>query len=260
MSHAIAEVAARLVGASSVTVLTGAGVSAASGVPTFRGAAGLWRNFSPQRLATAEAFAEHPRLVWEWYDWRRQLIAACRPNHAHEVLAGWSRRLAGFTLVTQNVDGLHERARTRNVIRFHGSIWEMGCWDACPASPPRWVDESVPLAEVPPRCPFCGGLARPGVVWFGEAIPPVVLQQTAAALRCGVFMAIGTSSQVYPAAGLVHEARAAGAFSVEVNPEATPASGGVDLALKGTAEEILVRLDAALNEAARVRPGPGKVR
>ncbi len=248
MKDAIRAAAARLLRASRVTVLTGAGVSAASGVPTFRGPGGLWRNFSPQQLATAEAFRENPRLVWEWYGCRRELIAACRPNPAHEVLAEWSRRLKGFTLITQNVDGLHERARTRNVIRFHGSIWEMGCWDRCRASPHRWVDESVPLAELPPRCSFCGGLARPGVIWFGEAIHPVVLQQTAAAMKCDVFLAVGTSSQVYPAAGLAHEARAEGAFSVELNPEPTAVSGGVDLVLQGAAEEVLVRLDAAMRE------------
>ncbi len=241
--------ASRLRVASRVTVLTGAGVSAASGIPTFRGAGGLWRSFSAQQLATAEAFARDPRLVWEWYDWRRALIAACEPNPAHRILAEWSRAFPSFTLVTQNVDGLHERAGTRNVVRFHGSIWEMRCWNHCAASPWSWNDESVPLREIPPRCPFCRGPARPGVVWFGEAIHPRVLEQAEAALRCDVFLAVGTSARVYPAAGLVRGAREIGAFTVEVNPEATPASGDVDLALQGAAEEILVGIDAAMKEA-----------
>ena len=116
-----------------VTVLTGAGVSAASGVPTFRGPGGLWKDFRPEELATPEAFARDPKTVWEWYDWRRQLVARCLPNRAHEVLALWSRRYESFALVTQNVDGLHERAGTRNVIRFHGSLWEVSCWQRVPA-------------------------------------------------------------------------------------------------------------------------------
>jgi NAD-dependent deacetylase len=248
MSESIRAAAARLQRVSRVTVLTGAGVSAASGVPTFRGAGGLWNNFTAQQLATADAFAGNPRLVWEWYDWRRGLIAACNPNAAHEVLAAWSRRVPRFTLVTQNVDGLHERAGTQGVIRFHGSIWEMKCWDRCAGSPASWRDESVPLKDLPPRCPFCGGLARPGVVWFGEAIHPVVLQQSAAALDCDVFLTVGTSSQVYPAAGLVRDARRRGAFTIEINPEETPASREVDLTLQGSAEEVLVRLEDYLRQ------------
>ena len=127
MSHEeeIRSVASRWSARARWTVLTGAGVSAASGVPTFRGSAGLWKNSRAEDLATPEAFRRDPRTVWEWYDWRRQLIAAAAPNRAHEVLAGWSRRQTGFTLITQNVDGLHERAGTANVVRFHGSIWEI---------------------------------------------------------------------------------------------------------------------------------------
>jgi NAD-dependent deacetylase len=144
--------------------LTGAGVSAASGVPTFRGADGLWSNFRVEDLATPEAFARDPVLVWKWYSWRRELVAASRPNRAHEVLAAWSHRYPRFALITQNVDGLHERAGTRNVVRFHGSLWELGCWTGCGESRERWRDETVPFEELPPKCPRCGGLARPGVV------------------------------------------------------------------------------------------------
>jgi NAD-dependent deacetylase len=242
---AMSELASRLRAASRVTVITGAGVSAASGIPTFRGPGGMWRNFRPERLATAEAFARDPALVWEWYAWRRGLVAKAMPNRAHEVLAAWSRRFEGFALVTQNVDGLHERAGTRGVIRFHGSLWELACWNRCAGAPSSWPAEGE-LEEVPPRCPRCGGLARPGVVWFGEAIPREALAAASDALDCDVCLAVGTSAVVYPAAGLVAEAGARGAFTVEINPEATPASSGVDLAIAGRAEDVLDALEGLL--------------
>lgn len=226
--------------ARSVTVLTGAGVSAASGIPTFRGPEGLWRQYRPEELATPQAFARDPVLVWEWYAWRRARIAACNPNPAHIALADWSRRVPQFTLITQNVDGLHERAGTDHVIRFHGSIWELQCWQRCGA--PAWTDERTPLPELPPRCPACGGLARPGVVWFGEGISPQVLARCDAALACELFLVIGTSSVVYPAAGLVDAARRRGAFTVEINPDATEASDRVNLSIRGRAEEVVPAL------------------
>src|SRR5688500_5682096 len=160
--------------------MTGAGVSSASGVPTFRGPQGLWRTFRPEDLATPEAFARDPRLVWEWYAWRRERIAACRPNPAHEVLAAWSQGVRPpyesspgsdpsterlkVVVVTQNVDDLHVRAGTQNLIRLHGSIWELSCWDGCAKGMTPWRDERVPIPDMPPRCPHCGGLARPAVV------------------------------------------------------------------------------------------------
>ncbi len=235
--------AGRLRAASRVTVVTGAGVSAASGIPTFRAAEGLWRNFRAEDLATPEAFARDPRTVWEWYDWRRQTIARCRPNPAHEVLASWSRRFPAFTLVTQNVDGLHELARTCNVVRFHGSIWELACWSGCGAA--LWQDDRASLPELPPRCPGCGGIARPGVVWFGEPIDPAVLRRSAAALDCDVCLVVGTSSIVYPAAGLSREAARRGAFTAEINPE--PGADGLDLAIAGKAEEVLTRIDSLIH-------------
>lgn len=225
-----------------ITVLTGAGVSAASGVPTFRGADGLWKNFRPEALATAEAFGRDPSLVWEWYAWRRFRIAACDPNDAHRVLADWSQRFPNFNLITQNVDGLHERAGTANTIRLHGSIWEVSCWQGCQKSPRRWRDDSTSFKEMPPRCPYCGGLIRPGVVWFGETLETNVISQAWNAARCDVFMTVGTSSLVYPAAGFVEQARKNGAFMVEINPEATPATSTVDLPLRGGAETILPEL------------------
>ena len=222
-----------------ITVMTGAGVSAASGVPTFRGSTGLWKNFRAEDLATPEAFARDPRTVWAWYDWRRQLIAQCEPNAAHEVLAAWSRRFPGFTLITQNVDGLHERAGAGPLLRMHGSIWDVGCWNACAASPRRWRDDTVPFPSLPPTCPACGGPLRPGVVWFGESLEADVVDACLEATRCDVFFTIGTSAIVYPAAGLVDHARRHGAVTVEINPESTPASGGVDIVITQPAEMAL---------------------
>jgi len=243
----MAALAARLKPDTRITVLTGAGVSAASGVPTFRGPDGLWKTFRPESLATPEAFQRDPKLVWEWYDWRRQVLSTKKPNRAHEILAAWSKRFPNFTLITQNVDGLHERAGSNNVIRFHGSIWEVLCWNNCGAAPARWWDETVPFSRIPPACPHCGGLIRPGVVWFGEGIDPDVLRRSVEALDCEVFFTIGTSSLVYPAASLVHEAKRRGAYTVEMNVEATPSSGSLDLALQGPAEELLHQVESLRN-------------
>lgn len=229
-----------------ITVLTGAGVSAASGVPTFRGSDGLWKNFRPETLATAEAFGRDPKLVWEWYAWRRSRIAACDPNPAHRVLAEWSRRFSNFRLITQNVDGLHERSGTENTIRLHGSIWEVSCWQACAKAPKRWRDETLSFADMPPRCPYCGDLIRPGVAWFGETLDPAVVRTASEAAECDVFITIGTSAIVYPAAGFLAAARQHGAFTVEINPEATPATSTVDLALTAGAQRILPEIDALL--------------
>ena len=244
MNTPLAELAARLRDARRVTAITGAGVSAASGVPTFRGDGGLWRNFRAEELATPDAFHRDPQLVWEWYDWRRSLIAACEPNAAHDVLARWSRE-DRFTLITQNVDGLHERAGAR-VLRFHGSIWELRCASGCHAAP--WEDRRAPLPDVPPRCPGCGGLARPGVVWFGEAIDPDVLRLSSAAAACDVFLSIGTSSLVYPAAGLVREACRHGAFTAEINPVATESAGIVNLAIAMPAEIALPAIHTLMQD------------
>lgn len=238
------ELVTRLRGARSIVVVTGAGVSAGSGIPTFRGEDGLWGKYRAEELATPEAFAHNPQLVWEWYDWRRNVIARCRPNAAHEVLAKWSQR-PGFTLITQNVDGLHERAGTAHVIRFHGSIWELRCAADCGATP--WEDRTTPLPSLPPLCPSCGGLARPGVVWFGESIDRDILEQSSdAASSAEVFLSIGTSSLVYPAAGLLNVARRSGAFAAEINPGATGAGGEVDVAIAAPAEDALPMLDVRM--------------
>lgn len=244
----LAPLGERLATARRLTILTGAGVSAASGVPTFRGPDGLWKNFRPEELATPQAFGRDPRVVWEWYDWRRRKVAAARPNRAHEVLADWSRRFPRFTLVTQNVDGLHERAGTGNIVRFHGSLWEVRCARSCHGAPASWTDERVPLPELPPPCPHCGGWLRPAVVWFGEAIDPAVLASADRALECDVCLVVGTSSVVYPAAALAGEARRRGAFTVEINPEATAASRLVDLVLPERAEIALDALSRLVNK------------
>jgi NAD-dependent deacetylase len=249
-TNAIAALAERIRSAQRVTVMTGAGVSAASGVPTFRGPDGLWRRYRPEDLATPAAFARDPALVWEWYAWRREKIAACRPNAAHAVLATWSQRATereGWCrVITQNVDDLHVRARTSHLVRLHGSLWELSCFDGCVSGAMRWRDERVPLPELPPRCPHCGGRARPAVVWFGESLDPADVDRAVDATACDVFLTVGTSAVVYPAAGFVHEAHARGAFTAEINMEQTPASPLVDLSLLGPAEEILPAVDQFL--------------
>jgi NAD-dependent deacetylase len=239
------DLGARIRDAKRLTILTGAGVSAASGVPTFRGADGLWRRHRAEELATPDAFARDPALVWEWYAWRRERIAGCRPNPAHDVIAGWSRR-PGCRVVTQNVDDLHLKAGTQGLVRLHGSIWELSCWERCPSGAVPWRDERVPMPRMPPTCPSCGGLARPAVVWFGESLAQADLAAARQATACDVFLTVGTSAVVYPAAGLVLEARQQGAFTAEINLEDTPASATLALAVRGTAEDVLPSINSLL--------------
>jgi NAD-dependent deacetylase len=245
VNFALDRLAEQIKAAERLTILTGAGVSAASGVPTFRGPEGLWRRYRPEDLATPEAFARDPQLVWEWYAWRRETIGACQPNAAHDVIARWSRTRGALAL-TQNVDDLHVRAGTKGLVRLHGSIWELSCWSRCANGSTAWRDERVPLPDLPPRCPHCGGLARPAVVWFGESLGVDDVNAAVAATACNVFLTVGTSAVVYPAAGLVHQAKYQGAFTAEINMEETPASSLVDVSLAGPAELILPALDAAL--------------
>ena len=226
-----------------VVVLTGAGISAESGVPTFRGAGGLWRDFKPEDLATPQAFARDPKLVWEWYAWRREMLSKCLPNAAHRALvemensllvadADARSALAMFTLITQNVDGLHEAAGARHVLRLHGSIWSL----RCTREGARWIDRRVPLPELPPRCPECGALARPDVVWFGETLDPAVLHAAQeASARAATMIVIGTSAIVQPAASLPLIAKRNGARLVEINPDETPLSVYADEVLRGPA-------------------------
>lgn len=234
----VAAAAKRLRAAGRVVVLTGAGVSAESGVPTFRGPGGLWRQYRAEDLATPEAFARDPRLVWEWYAWRREIIVPLLPNPAHRALAGLEARTPEFLLATQNVDGLHGAAGSRRVVELHGSIWRLRCTACAHARD----DRGVPLAEVPPRC-ACGAILRPDVVWFGEALAEAAVTQAfEAARQAEVVLVIGTSSLVYPAAALPQIARAGGAYVVEVNPEATPLSALADVSLRGTAASLVPAL------------------
>jgi NAD-dependent deacetylase len=245
-SSNLARLADRLRTARRISVLTGAGISAASGVPTFRGEDGLWRNYRPEDLATARAFDRDPGLLWEWYGWRRETIARCAPNAAHDVLARWSRNGDRATVVTQNVDDLHLRAGTERLVRLHGSIWELSCSIGCSAAGRMpWRDERVPMPGLP-RCPHCNAFARPAVVWFGEMLAESDLQAAVQATVCDVYLMVGTSSVVYPAAGLVEQARHHGAFTVEINAEATPATALVDLAIHAPAEVVLPEVDRLL--------------
>ena len=206
--------------------LTGAGVSAESGIPTFRGAGGLWRQFRAEELATPQAFARDPGLVWEWYDWRRGLIAKAEPNPGHRALA----KLPNLTVITQNVDGLHQRAGSRHVIEVHGSIWIDRCT--------RCGAEALGLEKH--QCRDCASLTRPGVIWFGEGLDPGVWHNAEEAARAAdIFLVIGTSAVVYPAASLAPLAKLAGARVIEINPDETPLSAAVDATLRGPSGEIL---------------------
>jgi NAD-dependent deacetylase len=222
-----------------VCVLTGAGISAESGVPTFRDAqTGLWAQFRPEDLATPEAFLGNPQRVWQWYEWRRELVRQATPNAGHRALAALAQRIPRLTLVTQNVDGLHQRAGSAGVIEYHGNILR----DRCVAEG-IVVDRSPLSITGLPECGRCGELVRPDVVWFGEPIPrAALLQADAAAGDCDVFLAIGTSAAVHPAAGLAGRAREAGATVIEINTEATEITARVDLALRGPAGQVLPRL------------------
>jgi NAD-dependent deacetylase len=230
------EARARLFSARRVVALTGAGISAESGVPTFRGKEGLWRTFRAEDLATPEAFARDPVLVWEWYGWRRGLIAAVQANAGHVALARLDDTVPEFLLATQNVDGLHARAGSRRLVELHGSIWRLRC-TGCGAE----SEDRGPLT-LPPRC-ACGALLRPGVVWFGEPLPEEALGRSfEAASRAQVVLVVGTSSLVYPAAALPRAALAEGAFVVEVNPEPTPLTSLCQVSLRGRAAELLPAL------------------
>jgi NAD-dependent deacetylase len=239
----VADVARR---AQRVVVLTGAGMSAESGVPTFRGAGGLWRTFRPEALATPEAFQRDPATVWAWYRWRQRLIATTRPHAGHEALARIQSRLARWQVLTQNVDGLHQRAGSRGVHELHGSIWRMRCAADC------GVTRTIALDEVPaedallPSC-TCGGLLRPAVIWFGEALDHAVVREAWSLVEhADLLLVVGTSALVYPVAALPDVARDAGATVVEINIEETPLSPRADYVFRATAATALPALERAL--------------
>lgn len=222
-----------------IAVLTGAGISAESGVPTFRDAqTGLWANFRPEELATPEAFRRNPKRVWEWYMERRRTMETVMPNDGHRTLAAWEERVPALSIATQNIDGLHRKAGSRCVYELHGNIHRTKCFDEG-----RIVESWNEDGHVPPVCPVCGGFLRPDVVWFGEFLPEGEMEAaTKDALTCDVYFSIGTSSIVYPAAGLPMMARQAGSVLVEINPEETTLTSNVDYFLSGKSGEILPRL------------------
>jgi len=218
-----------------VVLLTGAGISAESGIATFRGVGGQWDKVDPMKLATLEAFQKDPKYVWEWYEARRRQVAAAEPNRGHEVLAWMEEFFPQVTLITQNVDRLHHKAGSRRPIELHGSLWMLRCMAGCG----EWEDRHE-LVDLPPKCPNCGALLRPGVVWFGEGLPTEAWAEAEKAAReCDVFLVVGTSALVYPAAGLPEDALRRGKLVIEINPEETPLSPRATLSVRCKAGEAL---------------------
>ena len=223
-----------------IAVLTGAGISAESGIPTFRGEEGLWKTYRAEELATPQAFEQDPSLVWEWYDWRRGIFASKEPNPGHLILAKWEETLPSLSLITQNIDGLHRQAGSKNILELHGNAWKLRCTKEGTVN----ENHDVPLQEIPPICPTCGWLLRPHVVWFGESLDPEVIHRASLLSgSCQVMVVAGTSAIVQPAASLPLAALNAGAKVIEINPQATPLTPYVDFSLKGNSGEILPLLD-----------------
>jgi NAD-dependent deacetylase len=222
-----------------IAVLTGAGVSAESGIPTFREAqVGLWAQYRPEDLATPEAFTRNPKLVWDWYAWRGEIVRGAQPNPGHYALAEMQQHVSKFSLITQNVDGFHQLAGSTDVIELHGNIMRIKC-----AQENVVIDQWAESNETPPHCPRCGAHLRPDVVWFGELLPPAALEAAAqAANACDVFFSIGTSGLVEPAASLARVALNHGAAVVEINPTITPLTSRATFVLQGASGEILPAL------------------
>ena len=228
----------RIRAAQSVFVLTGAGVSAESGVPTFRGGGGasVWKGMPFEVISSAEMVERDLPVVWEWFDYRRGVLADLQPNPAHLALARWQELFVRFTLATQNIDGLHAAAGSRDVLELHGNVWRARCLTCGTRIDVRHLDGGVR----PPLCPSCGDYLRPDVVLFGEMLPAEIFAQAEArAAECEVCLVVGTSALVYPAAALPLAARRAGAYLLEINPEQTPLTGMCDEAIRGRAGEVL---------------------
>lgn len=228
----------RLRAATSVVALTGAGTSAESGVPTFRESqTGLWARYRPEDLASRAAFSRNSRMVWQWYAWRRELARHAEPNSGHLALAALEDRIPSFSVITQNVDGLHQKAGSRKVVELHGNLFVDRCFREGEVVRPEDPDGE------PPSCPRCGGPVRPGVVWFGESLPEAALAEANALLRsCQILLVAGTSGLVWPAAGLPGLARSLGAWVVEINTEPTILSESAHLVLRGTSGTLLARI------------------
>jgi NAD-dependent deacetylase len=239
----IKEAAQHLKSAKKVVVLTGAGISKESGIDTFRDKddTGLWSKYNPMDLASPIAFNKDPKLVWDWYHWRRKKARAAKPNPAHEVVAKWESRFDEMFLVTQNVDGLHQRAGSKNLVCLHGNIWETRC-----SNTDKVLEKYETFDEVPPYCK-CGAMLRPNIVWFGESLAPGVMELSyEKVLNSDVLVVIGTSLVVYPAAGIVPHALQAGVKVIEVNPDQSDFSSQT-LFLKGRAGEVMPELDKLLS-------------
>jgi NAD-dependent deacetylase len=227
-----------------VAVLTGAGISAESGIPTFRGEEGLWKTYRAEELATLSAFIRDPGLVWEWYNWRRGIISSKDFNPGHKVLASWEKLFPTFHVITQNIDGLHQKAGSLSILELHGNIWKLRCTEEGTIA----EDHSSPLEEIPPHCPNCDALLRPHVVWFGESLDASILQSAfALSSSCEVMFVVGTSAVVQPAASLPLSAGESGATIVEINPDPTPITPYVDFSFRGKAGDILPAIDAELS-------------
>ncbi len=237
----------RLCSASRVVVLTGAGASEESGIPTFRDPqTGLWTQYNPMMLATAEAFARDPKLVWDWYEWRREVRRGTQPNPGHYALAQMADWFPDFVVITQNIDGLHRLAGSRDVIELHGNLQRNKC------SRENIVVERAearPMDDGMLACPNCGAYLRPDVVWFGEALPRAAIERAFhEAKECDAFLSIGTSAVVEPAASLPRIAKQSGAFLVEINPNPTAISALVDVVVRGKAGEVLPELVRGLTK------------
>lgn len=245
-SETLQQARTALADARRVLVFTGAGVSAESGVPTFRDAlTGLWAQYDPMQLATPEAFVRDPALVWGWYEWRRKLLLAAQPNPAHLAIARLQQQVPELLVVTQNVDDLHEQAGSQQVLHLHGSLFAARCFDCAKPFAFELPPAEQPERQQPPACQSCGGMVRPGVVWFGESLPEQALQQAfAAAEHCDLLLAIGTSGVVQPAAQLPHVALQAGATVVHINPDVGISRHSRELCLAGKAGELLPQLVA----------------
>jgi len=232
---------------SRVAVLTGAGISAESGVPTFRGQQGLWKKFRPEDLATMDAFLDNPQIVWEWYNWRRQLISQVKPNPGHYALSELEEFFDDFTLITQNVDNLHRVAGSSRVLELHGNIYRNKCADCG-----LLLDMATEIApDNIPRCEKCGGKIRPDVVWFGEMLPGDILDEAfARAEEAQAFFSIGTSALVHPAASLPLVAKRHGATLIEINPERTPLSAWADYCFEAKSGEVLPQLVTRMRDKA----------
>ncbi|MCD4782607.1 MAG: NAD-dependent deacylase [Candidatus Eremiobacteraeota bacterium] len=220
--------------AKTVAVLTGAGVSAESNIPTFRGEGGLWKKYRAEELATPEAFNRNPELVWEWYGYRQKLVLGCRPNPAHEVIEKMEDCFDDFLLITQNVDGLHRRAGSKKMLELHGNLFKSRCTVG------RTILDFTLGDDPLPKCESCGALLRPHIVWFGESPDPMKIQLAVEhSEKCDVFLVIGTSAMVQPAAYLPLIAKKMGAKVIEINPKSTPITNDMDVSIRGKAGEIL---------------------